>query len=66
MLAEIVPFTTDISEDVLDTSLVGKISEFIVLLVDDSPVALTQASSTLEKLGLKVITASSGMEAWMM
>lgn len=64
VLAEIVPFTTDISDDVLDKSLVGKTSDLIVLVVDDSPVAMSQAKSTLMKLGLQVVTANNGLEAW--
>jgi len=64
VLAEIVPYSTDISEEVLNSSLVGKTSGLVVLVVDDSPVAMAQAESTIEKLGLQVVTASNGLEAW--
>lgn len=63
VLAEIVPYTTDVSADVLDKELMGQAVKRRVLVVDDSPVALAQATSTLRKLGLTVISATNGLQA---
>lgn len=63
VLAEIVPYNTDITEDVLDQSILSHAAGKRVLIVDDSPVAMGQASSTVKKLGLDVVTASNGLEA---
>lgn len=63
VLAEIVPYTSDISEDILDHDLLASASGWRVLTVDDSSVALRQVKSTVEKLGLEVFTASNGREA---
>lgn len=66
ILAEISPYTTDVSEDILDADLVSGVQDKFVLVVDDSPVAIAQAQGTLEKIGLQVITASNGMNAHVM
>lgn len=63
VLAEIVPYTTDISEDVLDQDVLVNAAGWKVLVVDDSPVAMRQAKTTVEKLGLEVFTAPNGLEA---
>ncbi|PID42218.1 MAG: chemotaxis protein CheW [Proteobacteria bacterium] len=64
VLAEIVHFTTDISEGTVDQSVIDRVSGKKVMIVDDSPVAIAQAKATLGKLGLDVITASNGLEAY--
>mgnify|MGYP000302936607 FL=1 len=66
ILAEISPYTTDVSEDLLDKELVAGVKGKFILVVDDSPVAIAQAQGTLEKIGLQVITASNGMNAHVM
>lgn len=63
VLAEIVPYTTDISEGVIDPGVLGGEDARKILIVDDSPVAMMQARSTIEKLGIEVITATNGKEA---
>jgi two-component system chemotaxis response regulator CheV len=62
ILAEIVTVNTDVAEDVLDRELLASAAHRKVLLVDDSPVAVSQASETLAKLGLSVVTARNGRE----
>ncbi|PIE44327.1 MAG: chemotaxis protein CheW [Gammaproteobacteria bacterium] len=64
VLAEIVHFSTDVSEGVVDQNIMDCVSGKSILIVDDSPVAIAQAKRTLEKLGLNVITASNGLEAY--
>lgn len=63
VLSEIITYTTDVSKGILDPETVTAAQGRLVLLVDDSPVALTQARSTLEKVGLQVITAHNGRVA---
>ncbi|MFD2228822.1 chemotaxis protein CheV [Alkalimarinus sediminis] len=63
VLAEIVPYNTDISDDVLDHNVLAHATGKRVLIVDDSPVAMGQAKSTVEKLGLEVVCATNGLEA---
>ncbi len=63
VLAEIVPFTTDVSEGIVEQDVIQKVVGKKILIVDDSPVAIAQAKSTLDKMGLDVITASNGLEA---
>lgn len=63
VLAEISPYSTDVSENLLDSELISKVKDRFVLVVDDSPVAINQAKGTLQKLGLDVITAANGMQA---
>ena len=63
VLAEIVPYNTDISEDILDYEILSMAAGRRVLIVDDSPVAMGQASSTVEKLGFEVVCATNGLEA---
>ena len=66
MLSEISPYTTDVSEDILQPSLVASVKDKFILVVDDSPVAISQAVGTIEKLGLPTITASNGLKAYQM
>ena len=63
VLAEISPYSTDVSEGLLDSELISNVKDRFILVVDDSPVAINQAKGTLKKLGLDVITASNGMQA---
>lgn len=66
VLAEITPYSIEVSEDLLDSGLVAAFQEKFIMVVDDSPVAIAQASGTIKKIGLKVITASNGMNAYQM
>ncbi len=63
VLAQVVNFTTDISEDVKDEQLLVHARGMEVLLVDDSHIAIEQAKSTLLQLGLKVIVETDGLKA---
>lgn len=63
VLSEIITYSTDVPEELIDESLVNLARGKQVLIVDDSPVALNQARDTLVKLGLDVITASNGAQA---
>jgi len=60
VLAEISPYNTKISDDVIDNDLLSLAKGLEVLVVDDSSVALAQCTSTLESLGIIVHTASNG------
>lgn len=62
VLAEIVAVSTDVAEEVLDRELLATAQRKRILLVDDSPVAISQASETLSNLGLRVDTARNGRE----
>ena len=63
VLAEISPYSTDVSPELMDSDLISSVKGRFVLVVDDSPVAINQARGTLEKIGLEVITASNGLQA---
>ena len=60
VLAEISPYNTKISENVIDKDLLSLAKGLEVLVVDDSSVALAQCSTTLDYLGITVHTASNG------
>ncbi|MBU6952967.1 chemotaxis protein CheV [Hahella sp. HN01] len=64
VLADIRPYSTDVSDTALTESIRKVAQGKEVLLVDDSPVAISQAIGTLQKVGLKVITARNGLEAY--
>lgn len=66
VLADIRPYNTDIKDKTLVDDVKNHAEGMEVLLVDDSPVALTQARGTLEGVGLKVVTANNGLNAWNM
>lgn len=63
VLAEISPYNTDVSEDVLDPNVMQHADGLEILLVDDSNVALSQASETLGKIGITVTTKGDGLQA---
>lgn len=60
VLAEISPYDTSISDDVIDKDLLSLAKGLEVLIVDDSAMALSQCSSTLDYLGITVHTATDG------
>lgn len=60
VLAEISPYNTKVSEDVIDDELLSLAKGLEVLVVDDSSVALAQCTGTLEFMGITVHTASNG------
>lgn len=66
ILADIKPYNTDIKDKGLVEEVKTHAEGMEVLLVDDSPVALAQARSTLEGVGLKVVTANNGLNGYTM
>lgn len=62
VLAEIVHYDTSIPPACLEGTLLEQAKDWEVLLVDDSTVALTQLRETLTQLGLKIHTASNGLQ----
>lgn len=64
VLAEITPFSSEVSSELLDEGMVSQAKDWFVLIVDDSPVALNQAKSTVEILGFETRTAPNGMKAF--
>ena len=64
VLADIRPYNMDVSDDILSDSTLEAAAGKEILLVDDSPVAIAQASGTLSQLGIKIITSKNGLEAY--
>ena len=64
VLAEIVDYDTQISQEVLDVSLINHFQGRRVLIVDDSSTARAQIRETLSQLGLEIIEAHNGLQAF--
>ena len=64
VLADIIPYSTDVSNDVLDTDLKAwaRQNNIKVLIVDDSSTARSQLRGTLAELGVGCIQARNGAE----
>ena len=64
VLADIVPYSTDVSSTVLDTSLKSwaQDNNIKVLIVDDSSTARSQLKGTLAEIGVGCIQARNGAE----
>lgn len=60
VLAEIAPYDTSVSAEVIDEELLGLAKGLEVLVVDDSSVGLAQCQSTLDFMGIKVHSATDG------
>lgn len=60
VLAEISPYDTTVSPEVIDPDLLSLAKGLEVLVVDDSSVGLAQCRSTLDYMGIKVHTATDG------
>lgn len=63
VLAEIIDYDTQISDEILDPSLINHFPGRKVLIVDDSSTARAQIRETLSQLGLEVIEAHNGLHA---
>ena len=63
VLAQIVSYNTDISDDILDQHLVSQFHGRKILIVDDSSTARAQIRDTLAQLGLEIIEAINGQKA---
>lgn len=61
VLAEIVPMSTELSQDILEGAFVEKVRGREIVMVDDSHTALSQAKATFESLGLVVHQATDGV-----
>jgi two-component system chemotaxis response regulator CheV len=66
VLAEIVPYETAVSDGLIDLDIMANVSAagLKVLAVDDSAIARSQVKETLVSLGIEVIQASDGEEAF--
>lgn len=65
VLAEIIPYDTSVSDEVLDQSLahMARQKHLRVLMADDSPTAMNQVRDTLRHLGVEVIGVQDGLQA---
>jgi two-component system chemotaxis response regulator CheV len=63
ILNEISPISTDLSEDVADSSVGDSIGERVIMIADDSTVARNQVRRALEPLGLSMLLAINGRDA---
>ncbi|MGK0440793.1 MAG: two-component system chemotaxis response regulator CheV [Pseudohongiellaceae bacterium] len=63
VLAGVINFNTTISDEFLNDDILAYAKSMEVLLVDDSRLAIDQASSTLKQMGLKVIVEMNGLKA---
>ncbi|ALO43540.1 chemotaxis protein CheV [Pseudoalteromonas phenolica] len=63
VLAEIISYDIQISEDVLDESMLPEFQGKKILHADDSPTARRQVSDTLAQLGIEIIPATDGQAA---
>lgn len=65
VLAEIVPYETGISDDVVNLDVMERAAQsgLKVLTVDDSRIARSQVKETLVSIGIEVMQASDGLEA---
>ena len=65
VLADIIPYNTQVSKDVLDADLAteAKKRKLKVLMADDSPTAIRQVQATLQNLGIEVVYVQDGLQA---
>lgn len=65
VLADIIPYSTQVSETVLDIDLAAEARKrnLKVLLADDSPTAVRQVQATLKNLGIEVLYVQDGLQA---
>ncbi|WP_062568192.1 chemotaxis protein CheV [Pseudoalteromonas arabiensis] len=63
VLAEIIEYEVQISDDILDQNIVNEFTGRKILHADDSPTARKQVSDTLTQLGIEIIPARNGLEA---
>jgi len=64
VLAEIAPYNSVLSADAYDDVLLEKVRGKDILIVDDSHVAIQQMRQVLEPMGLNIIEANNGLEAY--
>lgn len=64
VLAEIAPYQLNLSEEAYDKELMARIKGKDILIVDDSHVAIHQMRQVLEPMGMNIIEAHNGLEAY--
>lgn len=64
VLAEIAPYQAELSEDAYDQELLERVAGKDILIVDDSHVALQQIRQVLNPMGLNIVQANNGLEAY--
>lgn len=64
VLAEIIDYEVKISDNVLDHTITQEFVGRKILHADDSPTARRQVSDTLTQLGIEIIPANNGLEAF--
>lgn len=65
VLADIIPYNTQVSTQVLDADLAAEARKrkLKVLMADDSPTAVKQVQATLQNLGIEVLYVQDGLQA---
>ena len=63
ILNEISPVSTEVSEDIIDTSVGESLGDKLVMIADDSTVARNQVRRALEPLGINMVLAKNGRDA---
>jgi two-component system chemotaxis response regulator CheV len=65
VLADIIPYNTQVSSDILDKDLASRAKQknLKVLLAEDSPTAVRQVKETLQNLGVDVMSVQDGLQA---
>lgn len=65
VLADIIPYNTEVAEDVLDSELkaYAEQHQLKILLAEDSSTAVTQVRETLGHLGIETIVTGDGLQA---
>ncbi len=64
VLAEIAPYHTGLDDSAYDKELMEAIKGKDILLVDDSHVAIQQMRQVLEPMGMNIIEAGNGLDAY--
>ncbi len=64
VLAEVTPYSGEISDEWIDHELLKIIKGKQVLIADDSQVALNQVAGVLDRLGVDVVATHNGLEAY--
>ncbi len=63
ILNEINPVSTELSEDVADSTVGDNLGDKLVMIADDSTVARNQVKRALEPLGINMVLAKNGKDA---
>jgi two-component system, chemotaxis family, chemotaxis protein CheV len=65
VLADIIPYNTTVSSDVLDLDLAAEAQKrkLKILLAEDSPTAVKQVKETLKNIGIEVVSVQDGLQA---